>query len=568
MSYIWQTKELAPPEFLDKFPELAPIISQLLYNRNLTEQKAVDEFLLPDYSQDVPDPFLFRHMEKAVQRIYEAITKQELITVYADYDADGVSSAVILNSVLSDLGAKVNVYLPHREKEGYGLNNAAIEEIASTGTKIIITCDCGISNTEEVAFVNSKNLQVIITDHHAMPDKLPEAYAIIHPQVPGETYPFKFLCGGGVAFKLGQALLRSAANKFELKDKEAKEKWLLDMVAISTVADMVPLLGENRTLLKHGLIVLRKTRRVGLQMMMKVAGLEDKAIDTTAIGFAIAPRINTAGRMDHANLAYYLLIEKDPNKAGEMASSLNQNNIDRQKITEQIIREAKALDIDRTGRLLVFYKPEWSAGLISLAANRLLREYNQPIIMVCGAGDKMVGSARSFPEFNITAALEANRDLLMRFGGHPQAAGFTVKAENYDKLIANLQSQAAELLKDVVFQNKLIIEKKVDLYDINWELADALNKFEPYGQANPEPLFMSEAVLISQCRKVGADLKHWKLELTQGDKKISGIAFGFGEQDLKIGQRIDIVYNISINEWNGNREIQIKIKDLRKNENG
>ncbi|MFA5126453.1 MAG: single-stranded-DNA-specific exonuclease RecJ [Patescibacteria group bacterium] len=566
MSYIWQIKDKAPKEFLDKFPELPPIVVQLLYNRELKTQEAIDEFLLPDYSQDVHDPFLFKDMQRACRRIYEAITKQELITVYADYDADGVSAAVILKSILTDLGAKINVYLPHREKEGYGLNLPAIEEIAKNGTQLIITCDCAISNVEEVALANSQGLDVIITDHHAIPLVLPQAYAIIHPQLAGETYPFKFLAGGGVAFKLAQALLKHADNKFTVKDSEVKEKWLLDMVAISTVADMVPLLGENRTLVKHGLIVLRKTRRVGLQLMIKVAGIDTRALDANSIAFSIAPRINTAGRMDHANLAYYLLTTTDPEKATEMASSLNQNNIDRQRVTEQIIREAKMQEINLEEKLLVFYKADWPAGLISLAANRLLREYNRPCLVVCGQGDKIVASARSFPEFDINWALEENKNLLERFGGHPQAAGFTVRQANYDQLLKNLKNLAEEKLKNVALQNKLLVEKNIALSQINWELLDWLKKFEPYGQANPEPIFSSENVLVSQARKVGSDGQHWKLELTQGEKRIGGIAFGQADFDLAIGHRVDLAYNINVNEWNGNREVQLKIKDLRQHD--
>lgn len=563
MPYIWQLKEKAPVEFTEKFPELSPIVAQLLFSRNLHTQEAVDEFLLPDYSQDIHDPFLFKDMEKACQRIYQAIATQELITVFADYDADGVSSAIILHSVLSDLGANFNVYLPHREKEGYGLNPVAVEEIAGTGTKLIITCDCGVSNNPEIALANTKNVDVIVTDHHALPETLPDAYAIIHPQAPGETYPFKFLCGGGVAFKLAQGLLKHASNQFALKDKEAKEKWLLDMVAISTVADMVPILGENRTLLKHGLIVLKKTRRVGLQMMFKVAGIEPKEIDATTIGFAIAPRINTAGRMDHANQAYFLIKETDPDKAAAMAVALNQNNTERQKITESIFREAKNLDLDIQDKLLVFYKSDWPAGLISLAANKLLREYNRPCLVLCGQGDKIVGSARSLEGFNITEALTKNKDLLVRFGGHPQAAGFTVTAENYDILIKNLKALATQELTDAALQSKLDIEKKIDLDQINWDLVDWLAKFTPYGQGNPEPYFMSENVFISQARKVGSDAQHLKLELAQNKKKIGGIGFGLGNIDLAIGHNVDIVYNININEWNGNREIQLKIKDIR-----
>jgi single-stranded-DNA-specific exonuclease len=564
MSYIWKLPQKPSQDFIDEFPELHPIVVQLLYNRDIKTQEAIDEFLSPDYSKNVHDPYLFKDMEKACSRVYKAIKNKELITVYGDYDADGVSSAVILESVLKSLGAEVNVYLPHREKEGYGLNKKAVEELANK-SKVIITCDCGISNYEEVELANQKNLDVIITDHHTIPEKLPNALAIIHPQVKGEKYPFKFLAGGGVAFKIGQALLAHSKNKLSAEEKEAEEKWLLDMVALSTVADMVPLLGENRTLVKYGMLVLKKNRRLGMRKLIENASLDISKLDTRTIGFSIAPRINAAGRMDHANLAYYLMVETDEDKAVELAKELNQSNLDRQKLTERIVREAKTQKIDEDDSLLTFYDPEWASGLTGLVSGRLSREYSRPVFVMTKVGDNIVGSGRSIPEYNIIEALQANEDLLIKYGGHPQACGFSMDPAKQEEFIKTMKDLAASKLKGIQFKSSLEIELGMDFEEISWDLVDLLEKFRPYGQKNPEPLFMSTGLTVTSLRQVGNDGKHLKLEVSKGNKKKDAIAFGLGKMPLELGDKVDIVYNLSINQWNGNREIQLIIKDIKNN---
>jgi single-stranded-DNA-specific exonuclease len=561
---FWKLPTKLPAGMLEKFPELPPVVVQLMVNRGLLTQEQIDEFLYPDYGQDVHDPFLFQDMEKVCQRLYRAIKEQTLITIFGDYDADGVTATVILKTVLDSLGAKVGVYLPHREKEGYGLNKPAIEELAKNGTKLIVTCDCGITNVEEITLANKLGLEVIITDHHEVPDKLPAALGIIHPQAKGEKYPFKFLAGGGVAFKLAQALIKHKDNEVSAKHKEIQEKWLLDMVAIAIVADMVPLLGENRTLLKHGLLVLKKSKRVGLQKMMEIAGLDLEKIDARSIAFSIAPRINAAGRMDHANLAYYLLTETDLDKAQQLANHLNQSNLDRQKLTEQIVKEAKATKPDLKDSLLIFSKPTWSAGLSGLVASRLAKDYARPCLVMTEVDNNIVGSGRSIEEFDITKALDNFKEYLIRYGGHSQAAGFMISKEKLADFIVKIKDYARQKLKGIIFQAKLKIELVVDFEKISWDLVDILDKFEPYGVGNPEPLFMSEEVLVTEARKVGQEAKHWKLELVKGNKKLGAIAFGFGHLDLAIGDRVDVVYNLIINEWNNNREIQLVIRDFKR----
>jgi len=565
MSYIWKLPPKPTQDFIDKFPELHPIVVQLLYNRGLRTQNEIDEFLNPDYSQDIHDPHLFKDMEKVCQRLYKAIKEQELITIYGDYDADGVSSAVILRSVLKNLGAKVEVYLPHRAKEGYGLNEQAVKELAKQ-TEVLITCDCGISNIKEVDLANEQGIDVIITDHHTIPEILPKALAIIHPQIPGEKYPFKFLAGGGVAFKVAQALISHVKNNLSDKEKEINEKWLLDMVALATVADMVPLLGENRTLLKYGMMVLKKTQRLGMKKLIEVANLDIDKIDTRAISFSLAPRINAAGRMNHANLAYYLMIEEDEVKATDLAKELNQSNLDRQKLTEQIVREARAQTINEDDALLNFFNPNWSSGLTGLVAGRLSREYARPVLVMTEVDGIIVGSGRSIPEFNIIEALQTNEELLIKYGGHPQACGFSMQTAKQAEFIAVMKGLAAKQLKDVEFKAKLDIELIIDFEDIAWELVDLLERFRPFGQQNPEPLFMSSGLSVTSVRQVGNDGKHLKLEVAKGNKKKGSIAFGLGDIKLELGDKIDVVYNLSINQWNGNREIQLIIKDIKNND--
>lgn len=563
MSYIWKLPDENNIDFSKNFPELDQIVAQLLYNRGLTTQEEIDEFLQPDYSQDIHDPYLFKDMKKACDRIYKAIDKGELITIYGDYDADGVCSSVILKTALESLGAKVEVYLPHREKEGYGLNVKAVEEIADNNTKVIITCDCGISNREEVAVANKKGVDVIVTDHHAIPEKLPEAVAIIHPQVEGEKYPFKFLAGGGVAFKFGQALILNKKNKQSDIEKELSEKWLLDLVAVSTVADMVPLVGENRTLLRYGLTVLRKNRRLGMAKLIEVANLDMSKLDARTIAFSIAPRINAAGRMDHANLAYYLMIEKDPDNALQLAKDLNDSNIERQKITEQIIKEAKTQKLNTDDYLYTFFDKDWAVGLTGLVAGRLVRDFGKPAIVMTEVEGKVIGSGRSVKGFNISKTLKELENLLERYGGHPQAAGFAMDKANLDKFTKGLKDIAARELKGQNLQPELEIELVIDFEDISWDIVDMIDKFDPYGQGNPEPVFMSKAVKVTNVRKVGNSSKHLKLELAKGNKAKGAIAFGLGDRDVQIGDSLDIVYNLNINQWNGNRQIQLNILDFK-----
>ncbi|MEK9183397.1 MAG: single-stranded-DNA-specific exonuclease RecJ [Patescibacteria group bacterium] len=602
----WQILPKISQKFRQQFPKIPEVVLQLLHNRNLLEQDKIDEFLNPDYSQDVHNPGLFRDMTKAVERIFSAIAKNELIVIHGDYDADGVCAAVILYSTLKELGAKhLDVFLPDRELEGYGVNKDTVELLTASGAKLIITCDCGISNYAEVELAQKNGVDVIITDHHTVPTEIPPAFAIIHPKVPNETYPDKGLSGGGVAFKLAQALLMSLratclparqerSNLEQLTDEIASvaplprndkragfEKWLLDLVAISSVADMVPLLGESRTLTKYGLIVLNRTKRLGLRQLIKITGLNknpETPLTATNIGFQLAPRINAAGRMQHANTAYQLLIASDPIEAKELARELDANNKERQKITEKMTNEAKEIiqkEKQENAPIIFALKEGWPLGLVGLVASRLCDRYYRPALVMTKKEGQIHGSGRSIDEINIIAKLEKLKTYFEKFGGHPQACGFTLKnANDLEKFKKDLTALVAKDAAKKDLTPTLIIDAEINLEEINWELYDSLGKFEPFGEDNPMPRYLGKNLTVARVDALGADCQHLKLLIKHNNGMTHKmIGFGFGDEErvginwceaLKIGDKIDAVFEISVNQWNGNRELQLKIIDLKK----
>ncbi len=565
MKSIWQITKKITQEFQNKFPEINPIILQLLYNRGLVEQDKIDEFLNPDYGQDIHDPFLFTDMKKAVNRIIKAIKTNERITVHGDYDADGVSATVVMITTLRKLGAEVDVYIPHRVSEGYGLNMNTVDELKKNGTNLIVTVDCGISNHDEVEYAKKKSIDVIITDHHEQPPKLPKAFAIINPHVEKEKYPFHELAGVGVAFKLVQALvINDDGNKL----KTGFEKWLLDIVALGTIADCVPLVGENRTLVKYGLVVLRKTKRLGLRTMIENSRFELASLDTQSVSFGLAPRINAAGRIGHANTAYELIMTEEQKNADKISADLENTNQSRQKITEKMTR----LSIEQIGevkkqKILFASGEDWQVGVVGLVAGRLSDKYARPVIIMGIKDDEIVGSGRSIPGFDITKALINSKQYLEKFGGHAAACGFSLKKKNYSKFLTSMIDYANKKIadKDLVKSHKIDSEIKIE--NINWELIDKLNTFEPFGEGNKQPIFVSFGLEVSDMQKVGNDGKHLRIIVEKDGCTKKIIAFGFGStvgNELQIGDLVDVVYEISINEWNGNRELQLKLIDIKK----
>jgi len=568
---IWLVAPAVADDVLKDLSDYHPLIVQILYNRGIKGKKDVEFFLNAEYPKNALDPFLFNYMARAVDLIISHIKKHNKIAVYGDYDADGVTSSAILYETLTIFKGYAQVYIPDRVSEGYGLNNPAIDQLLKEDIKLIITTDNGIRNKAEAAYAASQGVDVIITDHHVPPPQadLPECL-IINPLREGEKFPFKYLAGVGVAFKLAVALI--AKSKLSDEDKAKLETRLLDLAAIGTVADMVTLTGENRLIAKKGLEILNSTNRIGLLELIKAAGMKkEKYIDSWNIGFQIGPRLNAAGRMEHANTAFEILTTKDKNKAEKLARELNASNQDRQKITEEILVEAEK-QINPEDKLLIAIAPiclePWKEGVIGLVAGKIAQKYYRPALIITNCDDEYKGSGRSIEEFNIINAVAQCADLLDKYGGHAQACGFGLKKENLDGFIAKIKNIAAmELNKSGIdLKPKIKIDSFISLNDIDENLVKELEKLAPFGQDNERPVFMTKNIYILDILNMGSDGQHIKLRVKSEDSRVFSV-LGFGQSEalahLSAGDRIDLVYYIEINEFNGKSDMQLKIVDIK-----
>lgn len=544
-------------------------VLQLLKNRGIQKEKEIDGFFSFDYENDIPDPFLFADMGEAVARVIQAKEKKEKIAVFGDYDADGVTATALLIQALENLGCSgVVPYIPDRQIEGYGMNNNAVDFLEKNGVKLVITVDCGITGIEEVARAKKAGMDVIITDHHYVPSILPEALAIINPHQKDSAYPFYELSGVGTAFKLAEALYQ----KIKPKEKE-QLKWLLDLVAIGTIADCVPLLGENRVLVKYGLIVLAKTKRVGLLEMFKVGRIaidENNLPDTQKVAFQISPRINAAGRMDHASMSFNLIMEKNIARARELALEVEATNQNRQKITGEIVREVRVLaENSFKDKKLIFASSEhWRVGILGLIAGKIADEFRKPTAVFQKQEAEFAGSFRSIPQINIIEALEECSDLLIKFGGHSQAAGVRVAESKMEKFYEKLSGIIEKKLSGKEMSPEIEIDMEIELQNISWDLTADIKKMEPFGEGNPEPVFLAKDVVVEEMKIVGNGSKHIKLTLRSregGPKIFDAIGFGMGEKfsDLKSGDNIQIVFNLQEDAWNGNKKMQLKLIDIK-----
>ncbi len=567
--------EIAPPmprRQRERLSHLHPLLVQVLYNRGVIEPVEADAFLARLARFD--DPFRMTGIPAAVARIRTAIVEREPIVVYGDFDADGVTATVLLVQALTAFGAQVTPYIPHRVDEGYGLNCDALEKIAGWGTRLVITVDCGIRSAGEVAYGNTLGLELIVTDHHSIQrsgdeDVLPPALAVVNPKQQADPYPAKDLAGVGLAFKLAQALLLAekrdpvAASPVELGERD-----LLDLVALGTVADLAPLLDENRSLVQRGLAELNKPRRPGIVAMLEEAKLLPGRIDATAIGFVLGPRLNAAGRLDTAKISYDLLTAPDVLTAQPLAARLSELNRRRQDLTQQRVTQAKNLiAADRPDRFLYLVShPDFEPGIVGLVAGRLTEELYRPALVAEVGAETTHGSARSIPEFNVTAALDECRELLARHGGHAAAAGFTVRNENLPLLAARLEEIAIRELAGLDLLPSLNIDAAVELGDLDWAVHDLLRQLEPCGYANPQPVFAALGVELTGYRQVGTDRQHLKLSVRdpQGGKGWDAIAFRQGHWFGQLAPRIDVAFTLEANEFNGERRLQLNVKDLRK----
>ncbi len=561
----WVLRDPAPADFIAAQRGRSPVVATLLYQRELRDQASIGAFLTSDYKSGLHDPFLLKGMRAAANRLAAAIAEGEPIVVYGDFDTDGVTAVTLLTQAIGAMGGEIRPYIPHRMREGYGLNTEAIDQLAAEGARVLLTVDCGISNAREAAHARARGLDVIITDHHTPPEQLPEALAVVNPKQPGCEYPYKQLVGVGIAYKLVQALARLGL-KMPLRGRD-----LLDVVALGTVADMGPLTGENRILVRAGLESINSTQRPGLKALIVAAGLAQGKVTSTDISFMLGPRLNAAGRLDDAVLAYQLLLADDYSAAQGLAESLNVANRRRQELTKEIQQAAKqqAADLGKeANRIVVLDSVGYQAGLVGLVAARLVEEIGRPVLMVERGDELSRGSARSVPGFSLIEALASCEDLFERYGGHSTAAGFTLRTERLPELEQRLQDYAATHLPDDLLAPALEIDAEVPLGALSWDLLQQISVLEPFGQANPQPVLLSQRVHVAGAWARGADRQHLKLRIDDGHggPSYDAIAFRLGHLVDYFARFpwLDIAYVLEAHEWNGARTLQLNIKDLRR----
>lgn len=560
----WTVLPKAPDSYFAQFQEFSRPIAQLLYNRGLSTNAEIAKFLRPAYTSDLHNPRLLGGMDQAVGVIMKSIRNGEPMVIHGDYDADGITSAALLLEVLELLGAKVTAFIPDRYKDGYGVSGATLRRLHQEGAKLVITVDCGISNAAAFSEARSAGLKVVVTDHHQPPARTPEAEAVLNPHLPGDPYPNKGLTGVGVAFKLAQGLLREST--LSPLQREAAEKWLLDLVAIGTVADITPLEGENRTLVKYGLLVLRKTRRVGLQSLMRAAGIPADNADSSRIGYALAPRLNAAGRLTHAKHALELLTTTDRQRSEQLARELNQTNLERQAMTAEAVSQARQGLPELTDDLRVIVTSgSWPSGIVGLVAGRLAGEYSRPALVIEEGKTVSRGSARSIPSLNIIKALEATKQHLSTYGGHAGAAGFSLPTSKIPEFREALEAYALAHVDADDLRPEIVVEAEIGSDDLSFETLDALGEFEPCGAGNRTPEFMLKDVKITGHSLVGKQSDHLKLSLDVAGKPLTALAFGMADraEALLKSSLIDVVGHPVANTFNNTKTLEWHVADCR-----
>ena len=511
-------------------------------------------FFEPNFDQGIHDPARLFGMDAAVERIRQAINKEERIVVYGDYDADGVASLAILMTALKSLGANVSPYLPHRVDDGYGLNLSVLKKLASE-MDLLITVDCGVSNVAEVDWLKKRSIDVIVTDHHNLPDDLPEALAVLHPRHPQGKYPFKYLCGAGVAWKLAAALLA---------DKEA-EISLLDLVAVGAVADMVPMVGENRVIVALGLRVLRKSSRVGMRALTAMVGAGAGDINEEALSYRLVPLLNAAGRLEHAQPVLDLMLTDNKRQADDLVAKLQQYNRRRSVRSRQIQVEVESRLIEDKAPFVFVSDKSWEAGLVGLVAGRLSDKYAKVAVVVGGGNGHAVGSARAPAGFNVFQLIAGQEEHLLSFGGHASAAGFSVAYDKVSMLRSLLVEAAAQIGKETKCRREAADAVVVqDL--LNWDTAEMLERFAPFGEGNRRPSLISRDLELVEWRVVGKTGEHAKFLFRNGDELLDGIGFGLARQEwlrgVKRAKLVDVLFHLDINEFKGRRTLQLQVLDI------
>lgn len=554
----WQVYEINEEQIekISKENNLNKLIATILSNKGITQKEEIERFLNPT-RKDFRDPYDMPDMEKAVERILQAKEKGEKVIIYGDYDVDGITSITVLKSFLHDIGIEAAFYIPNRLDEGYGLNIPAVEKIAQEGYNLMITVDCGITCINEIDRANELGMEVIVTDHHEVGDNLPNAVAVVDCKRKDNQYKCRDLAGVGVVFKLAQAL----SIKLGLDEKEYLK--YLDIVCIGTISDIVPLVDENRVISKLGLMLVNQTRNIGLKGILKASGYNN--IDSTAISFGVAPRLNACGRMGHADEALKLFLSDSISEVQELATTLNNYNKTRQDIEKAIYDDAIAQITEQNlenERAIVVAGNNWHHGVIGIVSSKITEMYFKPSILLCLEDGVATGSGRSIPGFDLHNALSRCQDSLERFGGHAMAVGLTLKQENIEKFKTEFEKVAEEeKIEEIIPEIK--IDAKINLSQINKEMVQSLKMLEPFGEANKMPVFLFKNLKIDSIRAL-SEGKHLKLTLKDDNTIVNAIGFNIGNlaEDYRIGDKIDVVGTLEINTFNGVDSIQINMKDL------
>ncbi|NMA68775.1 MAG: single-stranded-DNA-specific exonuclease RecJ [Desulfitobacterium sp.] len=537
---------------------ISPVISDILWQRGLKEEEII-EFLRPSLL-DCPSPFDFKDMAKAVERLVEARQKGEKVLIYGDYDVDGVTSTALLFKVLRDLGIQAITYIPNRMDEGYGLHKEAISKAHQAQVKVIITVDCGITAVEEVDYAKTLGIDIILTDHHEPPEVIPQAMAILNPKMADSGYPFRELAGVGVALKLAQALIETQESEEENPHTLLE---IIDLAALGTIADLVPLVGENRVIVAHGLKRMEKTIHLGLATLLEECGLANKPLTARQIAFMVAPRINAAGRMDSPRAGLELLITGDEARAKELARLLSKENTQRQATEKEILAEAiDMLEQEPLPRVIVLSAENWHHGVIGIVASRLVERYYRPVFLIAEEEDIGKGSARGIAGYHVLNELRSHEELMENLGGHSQAAGFSLKKDKIS-ILREALNKSAEKYPESLYYEPVRIEKCISLEELNSDLMEEIEYLAPFGFGNPNPVFAGIKYPLFQADTVGKDQDHLKCYFgNYGEWE--GIAFRKGEKLEKIinSSTVDVAFNLSWNNYQGNQHIQLGIRDI------
>jgi single-stranded-DNA-specific exonuclease len=551
----WELLPASPPGAIEG-NDIPPVVANILHRRGLATKAEIDSFLNPP-SSSFHDPYLLPDMDKAISRLRKAIENGETIGIYGDFDVDGVSATALLATAFRNMGTKVIPYIPHRIQEGHGPNGKGIMTLAQQGCSIMITVDCGVTSSTEVDLANSLGIDTIITDHHTPLPPLPNAHAVVNPKLPACLYPFPHLAGAGLAFKLAQALYEQMGQRWDTH--------LTSLAAIGTIADIAPLIGENRSLVREGLRHLASTRNPGLLALYERARIKPAVIDIETVGFAISPRLNASGRLDHGLISYRLLTTESDSEASALSEHIENLNNQRRQLAAEAITAAmeQVLAHDSVPSILLVGQDWYTPGIVGLVASKLVEEFRRPVVAMCLEKDLIRASARSIPQFDLVDSFTRCQDLFTKFGGHPQAAGFTMPSGNVDQLKERLLRLANQELQNLDLRPIILIDAEVPVSNLVGEVYQWIKRLEPFGKDNPRPIFLSRRVKVEEVRRMGHLGQHLRLKLNESGKRFNAIALQIGDIWVNGTTSLDIVYTLTTDRWGNTEAILLRVLDFR-----